>query len=151
MLIGLIKIRASRSLFNVLIFLLRKRRGLRPSSGLRLIFSLHPTPHPLTPTPKGLGQIRKLVKTIKETDKKLEQDRKTIRKFLGFQEQVFSICISNRSKKATLAQALKELQAARSPLEPEILKLWHPKRKAQGYSLVKGSKKHGNQKGGTYL
>ena len=96
------------------------------------------------------SKLRKLEKTIEETEKQLEEERKITKKFLGFQERVLSICYKNRAKKCNLAQALKDLKVATPPINDEILKLWHPKQKAQGYSLVKGSKKRGSAKGGTY-
>jgi len=96
------------------------------------------------------SKIRKLEKTIKEIEKHLEEEQKVLKKFLSFPEQVLLICHDNRRRKDNLAQALKELKEASSPIDSEILKLWHPKQKAQGYSLVRGSKKKGNKKGGTY-
>lgn len=96
------------------------------------------------------SKLRKLEKTIKETEKQLDLDRKIVKKFLGFKERVLFICHKNRSKRDNLAQALKELKAIAPSIDSEILKLWHPQQKAQGYSLVKGVKKRGSTKGGTY-
>ena len=96
------------------------------------------------------SKLRKLKKTIEETEKQLQKERKITKKFLGFQEQVLLICHKNRSRKENLTQALKELKAITPSIDSEILKLWHPKQKAQGYSLVKGYKKRSSKKGGTY-